>query len=101
MNICSKDNTSFYLEFHCYVEVLEVEICMKISVEVDEKFKLAATSFQFGNLMKFTMPVFHFLGQYIQGFYETTNAISLLTLLSRTVSILLHHWNGCSVLLWA
>lgn len=74
---------------------------MKISVEVDEKFNLAATSFQFGNLMKFAIPVFHYVGQYIQGFCETTNVISLLALLSCTVSILLHHWNGCSVLLWA
>lgn len=64
---------------------------MKITVEVDEKFKLAATSFQFGNLMKFTIPVFHYLGQYIQGFYESANVISLLALLSCTVSILLHH----------
>lgn len=41
---------------------------MKISVEVDEKFKLAATSFQFGNLTKFAIPVFHYLGLYIQRF---------------------------------
>lgn len=92
MNICSKDNTSFYLEFHYYVDVLklEVEIQMKISVEVDGKFKSAATGFQFGNLMESTIPVFHYLAQYMQGLYESTNYISLLAPLSCSMSILLH-----------
>lgn len=57
MNICSKDSTSFSLEFDYYVEVLKSEIQMKISV--DEEFKLAATDFQFGNFMESTIPVFH------------------------------------------
>lgn len=78
VNICSKDSTSFYCEFHDYFEVLklEVEIQMKISVEVDGKCKLSATGFQFGNLMESTIPVFHYLAQYIQGLYESTYFIS-------------------------
>lgn len=95
MNISFKDNTSFYLEFHYYVEVLklEVEIQIKISVEVDGKFKSSATGFQFGNLMEATIPVFHYLiqiPQYLQGLYESTNSISLLAPLSCSMSILLH-----------
>lgn len=90
MNICSKDNTSFYLEFHDTFEVLklEVEIQMKISVEVDGKFKLAATGFQFGNLMDSTIkPVFYYLAQYLQGLHGSTNFISLLAPLSSSMSI--------------
>lgn len=92
MNICSKENTGFYPEFHDYVEVLklQVEIQMEISVEVDGKFKLAAIAFQFGNLIESTIPVFHYLAQYMQDLYESRNFISLFAPLSCSMSILLH-----------
>lgn len=40
---------------------------MKVSVEIDGKFKLSGTGFQFGNLMESinTIPVFHYLAQYV------------------------------------
>ena len=92
MNICSKENTSFYLEFHDCVEVLklEVEIQLKISVEADGKFKLAAAGFPFGNLMESTITVFYYLANYMQGLYESTNLISLLAPLSCSMSVFLY-----------
>lgn len=59
MNICSKDSTSFSLEFHYCVEVLKFEVEVQMKISVDEEFKLAATGFQFGNFMESTIAVFH------------------------------------------
>lgn len=61
-----------------------------MTISVDEEFKLAATGFQFGNFMECTIPVFHQLAQYMQGLYESTNFINLLTPLSCFVSVLPH-----------
>lgn len=59
---------------------LQVEIQMEISVEADGKFKLAAIDFQFGNLIESTIPVFHYLAQYMQDLYESRNFISSIVL---------------------
>lgn len=57
--MCSKDGTSFFLEFHYYVEVLKLEVETQMKISVDEEFRLAATAFKFGNLMESTISVFH------------------------------------------
>lgn len=59
MNICSKESTSFSLEFYYYVEVVKFEVEVQMKISVDEEFKLAATGFQFGNFMESTIAVFH------------------------------------------